>query len=91
VEAKPGKPLLLTVDIPTDERYSNYEVSLLDPAGKELWAMTINAQQARDTLFIQTPVKESKTGTYTLVIEGRVPGANPITVERQQFQLYSHY
>jgi hypothetical protein len=89
-DVKPNKPLLLSVDIPTDDRYSSYEVSVLDPAGKRLWTMPVSAQQARDTLSIEMPAKELQAGTYTLLIDGLIPGAQPIAVERQLFHLYSH-
>jgi hypothetical protein len=84
-----GKPVLLTVDIPTDDHYSSYEVSVLDPTGKRLWTMPISAQQAKDSLSIRMPGKELQAGTYTLVIEGLVPEAKPVAVERQLFHLYS--
>ena len=82
--------MLLTVDIPTDDRYSSYEVSVLDPAGKQAWTVPISAQRARDTLSIEMPAKELQSGTYTLLIEGLVPGAKPIAIERQRFRIYSH-
>jgi hypothetical protein len=87
---KPGEPLLLNVDVPTDDRYASYEISVLDPGGKQAWKMPISAQQAKDTLSIRMPVRGSQSGTYTLVIEGLTPGAGPIAVERQSFHLYSH-
>jgi hypothetical protein len=89
-EVKPGRPVLLTVDIPTGDRYSSYEVSLLDPAAKQAWTLPITAQQAKDTLSIEMPAKQLQAGTYTLLIEGLAPGAKPIAVERQLFQIYSH-
>jgi hypothetical protein len=84
------QPVLLAVDIPTDDRYSSYEVSVLDPAGKRTWTMPISAQRAKDTLSIEMPAKELQAGTYTLMIEGLVPGAKPIAIERQRFRIYSH-
>jgi hypothetical protein len=89
-DVKPDQPVLLTVDIPTDDRYSSYEVSVLDSAGKPAWTMPITVQQAKDTLSIEMPAKELQAGTYTLVIEGLDSGAKPIAVERQLFQIYSH-
>jgi hypothetical protein len=84
------KPVLLAVDIPTDDRYTSYEVSVLDPTGKPAWTMPITAQQARNTLSIEMPANELRAGTYTLVIEGLASGAKPIAVERRLFQIYSH-
>jgi NADPH-dependent 7-cyano-7-deazaguanine reductase QueF-like protein len=89
-EVQPDKPVLLKVDIPTDDRYSSYEVSLLDSAGKPAWTMPITVGQARDTVSIEMPAKELQAGTYTLVIEGLASGARPIAVERRLFQIYSH-
>ncbi|MGB8537270.1 MAG: zf-HC2 domain-containing protein [Acidobacteriaceae bacterium] len=89
-EVKPYKPVLLKVDIPTDDRYSSYEVSVLDSGGKPAWTMPISARQAKDTLSIEMPAKELQAGTYTLVIEGLASGAKPIAVERRLFQIYSH-
>jgi hypothetical protein len=87
---KPDKPVLLAVDIPMDDRYSSYEVSVLDSAGKPAWTLPITTQQAKNTLSIEMPGKELEAGTYTLVIEGLASGAKPIAVERQLFQIYSH-
>jgi hypothetical protein len=87
---KRGKPVLLAVDIPTDDRYTSYEVSVLDPTGKPAWTMPITAQQARNTLSIEMPANELHAGTYTLVVEGLASGAKPIAVERRLFQIYSH-
>jgi hypothetical protein len=89
-EVKPYKPVLLKVDIPTDDRYSSYEVSMLDSGGKPAWTMPISARQAKDTLSIEMPAKELQAGTYTLVVEGLASGAKPIAVERRLFQIYSH-
>ena len=89
-EVKPDEPVLLKVDIPTDDRYSSYEVSVLDSAGKPAWTMPITARQAKDTLSIEMPAKQLQAGTYTLVIEGLASGAKPIAVERRLFQIYSH-
>jgi hypothetical protein len=88
-DVKPGKPVLLTLDIPTDDRYASYELSLLDSAGKPAWTMPISAQKAKDTLSIMMPARELQAGTYTLVIEGLASGAKPIAVERRLFQIYS--
>jgi hypothetical protein len=90
-EIKRAEPVLLAVDIPTDDRYSSYEVSVLDAAGKPAWTMPITAQQAKDTLSIEMPGKELDAGTHTLVIEGLAPGAKPIVVERRLFQIYSRH
>jgi hypothetical protein len=89
-EVKPDKPVLLTVDIPTDDRYSSYEVSVLDAAGKPVWTMPVTAQQAKDTLPIEVPAKTLRAGTYTLVVRGLVSASAPIEIERQAFQIYSH-
>ena len=89
-EVKPDKPVLLIVDIPTDDRYLSYEISVLDSAGKPAWTMPITTQQAKDTLSIEMPAKELQAGTYTLMIEGLASGAKPIAVERRLFQIYSH-
>jgi hypothetical protein len=88
---KPDKAVLLTVDIPTDDRYASYEVSVVDSAGRPAWTMPITAQLAKDTLSIEMPANELQAGTYTLVIEGKASGAKPIAVERRLFQIYSDH
>jgi hypothetical protein len=88
---KRDKPVLLTVDIPTDERYSSYEVSVLDSTGKAAWTMPVTAQKAKDTLSIAMSAKGLQSGTYTLVIKGLASGAKPIAVERRLFQIYSDH
>jgi hypothetical protein len=88
-DVKSDKPVLLTIDVPTDERYSSYEVSVLDSAGKPAWTMPITAQKAKDTLSIAMSAKGLQSGTYTHVIKGLASGATPIAVERRLFQIYS--
>ena len=54
-DVKPGKPVLLTVDIPTDDRYSSYQVSLLDSAGKPAWKCALAAHRDYQGRQLDTP------------------------------------
>jgi len=90
-EVQSGKPALLMVDIHPDDRFSSYEISVLDASGKPVWSMPVTAQQAKDTLPIEVPAADLRAGTNALVIRGvAAPGSNPIEIERHQFQIYSH-
>jgi hypothetical protein len=65
-----AKSVLLQVDVPTQERFSNYVCSLYTPQHQLIWAVQVSAEQAKDTVSIRAPLKSSAGGTYLLEIKG---------------------
>ena len=93
VVAVPHSPLLLKVDLPTEDRFSSYEVSLYTPAGeKPSWSLPVSTEQAKNTLSIEVPATDVRVGENSLVIAGLVSGpsgSTPVEIERSHFQIYS--
>jgi anti-sigma factor RsiW len=79
------KAVLLAVDIPSEDRFSGYKISLYTPEGKPDGSVAVTAEQAKDTVTIKVPAGDVQLGTNTLVIEGIVPGSSPVEVERKPF------
>jgi hypothetical protein len=71
---------VLSLDIPTQERFSSYTCLLVSPSGSTDFRIQVSAQQARDTVSISVPAGDWKAGTYNLIVQGstdRVP-AQPV-------------
>lgn len=66
------QPVLLSVDIPGQERFSSYVCELTSAAGAVLWQIPVSSRQARDTVSIDVPAGTLPTGDYTLVVKGVV-------------------
>ncbi len=69
-----AQALLLSVDIPTSDRFSSYATKLLAPNGAVLWRLPISPQQAKDTVSIRVPATTWLPGDYNLVVQGANPG-----------------
>jgi hypothetical protein len=83
-----GHPFLLSVDIPTQDRFSSYTCLLYSPSGTLLWRVEVPAQSARDTVFIRVPSAARLPGNYTLTIQGKIdPGGTPVDLAHDQFAL----
>jgi Putative zinc-finger len=67
------QPLLLSLDIPTQDRFPNYTCLLYSPSGKLAWSIEVSAQQAKDTIAIRIPAVNGEEGSYTLLVRGN-PG-----------------
>lgn len=83
--ARKGEPFLLFVDVPGDNRFSNYVASLEDAAGREVWSLAIPPAATKDTISIQVPGRDVG-GTYTLVVRGE-NGTQATEVGRYPFNL----
>jgi hypothetical protein len=65
-----GKPFLLLVDVPTQDRFMSYTCSLYSPSGSLAWQVQVSAQEAKDTVSILVPGVDKVAGNYTLVVRG---------------------
>jgi hypothetical protein len=70
-----GKPFLLLVDIPTEDRFSGYTCLLYSPSGSLAWRVEVSPQQAKDTVSIRVPSAGPGSGEYTLRVQGNTAGS----------------
>jgi hypothetical protein len=72
-----GQGLLLSVEFPSDERFSSYLGKLHSPSGKVLSSVSITPEQARDTVFVHVPgLRESGTYDFEVVGVGQDPSSS---------------
>ena len=74
-----ANPFLLFMDIPTQDRFSNYTCSLYSPAGRLTWQVHVSAQEAKDTISISIPGADRMDGKYSLLVQGNAGASNPET------------
>jgi len=77
VDASVGRPLFLNVDVPTDDRYSSYQLKFSDQAGSAEGTITVSPDQAKNTLLVRLPANGIHDGIHTLVIEGATGDGSP--------------
>jgi hypothetical protein len=72
VSAKAGdaQALLLLVDIPAQDRFSDYTCLLYSPNHELLWTVKVSAQDAKDTVAIRVPFSKRVDGIYSLAVKG---------------------
>ena len=90
ITVKTGRPFLLMVDIPTQERFSSYTCVLYSPSGSLIWRIPVSAESAKDTVPIRVPAADWTAGTYTLLIQGNAGQStqeNGTDLERKRFTL----
>jgi len=80
-----GRPLFLNVDVPTDDRFSSYELFFYSPVGSRLDAIDVSPDQAKNTLLVRLPAHDIQNGIYTLAVEGAQGGGKP-TVKLAQYR-----
>jgi hypothetical protein len=85
VDAVAGQPLFLNVDVPTDDRYSSYELKFSDEAGAGEGTVPVSPDQAKNTVLVRLPANEIHSGVHTLVIEG-VTGSGSPAVKLAQYR-----
>ncbi len=83
-----GKPFLLLVDIPTEDRFSSYTCLLYSPSGSLAWRVEVSPQQAKDTVSIRVPSAGPGSGEYTLTVQGNVAGSG-VDLAHYRFTLSS--
>ena len=76
-----NQPVLLSVDIPGEERFGSYVCELVTASGAVLWRVPVSSRQARDTVSIGVPAGILNPGDYVLVVrgtpmQGAAPGAS---------------
>ena len=83
-----GQPLLLSLDIPTAERFSGYACVLLAPSGAVVWSLPVSADQAKDTVAIRVPSGVLRPGNYRLLVQGLAnAGEHPADLANYRFTL----
>jgi hypothetical protein len=83
-----GQPLLLSLDIPTAERFSSYACVLVAPSGAVVWRLPVSVAQAKDTVVISVPSGSLRPGNYRLLVQGRAnAGADPVDLMNYRFTL----
>jgi hypothetical protein len=65
-----GHPLLLSVDIPTAERFASYSCVLMALSGAIVWRLPVSTDQAKDTVAIRLPADILVAGDYRLIVQG---------------------
>jgi hypothetical protein len=83
----PGQSVLLSLDIPTQDRFSSYTCLLYSPSGTLLGRIPVSAQAAKDTVSIRVPAG-SGAGEYTLTVQGNSDkGETPADLGHYRFVL----
>jgi hypothetical protein len=83
-----GEPLLISLDIPTAERFSSYACALIAPSGAVVWRLPVSPTQAKDTVAIRVPAGVLGPGDYRLQVQGRAnPGSDPVNLATYRFTL----
>ena len=80
VAVAPASPLLLQVDIPTQDRFTSYTCLLYSPAGSVFSQVRVSAQEAKDTVALRFP-QIGEAGNYNLAIQGNGDPNHPGSVE----------
>ena len=81
-----GRPFLLLLDIPTEDRFSSYTCLLYSASGSLAWRVEVSPQQARDTVSIRVPSAGQGAGEYTLTVQGNMAGS-PVDLAHYRFTL----
>lgn len=90
VVAKANQPFLLFVDVPAENRFSDYLCSLYSPSGTVLWRIHVPPSQASDTVSIQVPAESAEAGPNTLLVQGIPSGPQngaPVDLVKYRFLL----
>jgi hypothetical protein len=84
-----SRPFLISLDIPTQDRFSSYTCLLYSPSGTLAWRVDVSPQAARDTVSIRVPSTDKVPGEYTLAVQGNLNGTSTY-LTRFKFALTSH-
>jgi len=83
-----GQPLLISLDIPTAERFSSYACVLVAPSGAVVWRLPVSLAQAKDTVAIRVPSGLLERGEYRLIVQGHAsPGGESADLASYRFTL----
>ena len=72
VDGTANQPVLLSVDIPGEERFGSYVCELVTASGDVLWRVPVSSRQARDTVSIGVPVGTLGAKDYVLIVKGLI-------------------
>jgi Putative zinc-finger len=81
-------PFLLSLDIPTQDRFTSYTCLLYSPSGTLAWRVDVSPQAARDTVSIRVPSTDKLPGEYTLAVQGNLAGTS-VDLAHYKFALTS--
>ena len=81
-----NQPLLLTLDIPTAERFTSYTCVLMAPSGAVVGRIPVSAEQAKDTVSIRFPAGQWRSGEYRLIVQGHSPSAEQEPAELASYR-----
>jgi hypothetical protein len=87
--AAAARPFLVSLDIPTQDRFTSYTCLLYSPSGTLAWRVDVSPQAARDTVSIRVPSTDKLPGEYTLAVQGNVTGTS-VDLAHYKFALTSH-
>jgi hypothetical protein len=84
----PADSVLLSLDIPTQDRFSSYTCLVYSPAGALLGKLAVSPQEAKDTISIAVPGAGREPGKYTVKIQGNAEqGGEVVDLEHNSFVL----
>jgi hypothetical protein len=69
-----GDSVLLSLDIPTQDRFNSYTCLVYSPSGALLGKVPVSAQAARDTIEIAVPGAGREPGKYSVTVQGNTGG-----------------
>jgi Putative zinc-finger len=81
-----GRPFLLLLDIPIEDRFSSYTCLLYSPSGALSWRVDVSPQQAKDTVPVSVSSANRPPGDYTLVLQGNLD-RGAVELQRYRFTL----
>jgi hypothetical protein len=87
--AAAAHPFLLSLDIPTQDRFTSYTCLLYSPSGTLAWRVEVSPQAARDTVSIRVPSTDKLPGQYTLAVQGNLAGTS-VDLAHYKFILNAH-
>src|SRR3984885_15710446 len=82
-------PFLLSLDIPTQDRFTSYTCLLYSPSGALAWRVEVSPQAAKDTVSIRVPAADRRSGEYTLAVKGNIAGSS-VDLAHYRFALNPH-
>jgi hypothetical protein len=87
----PADSVLLSLDIPTQDRFTSYTCLVYSPTGTLLGRLAVSAEEAKDTISIAVPGAGREPGKYTVKIQGNAEqGHDVVDLEHNSFVLANH-
>ena len=88
VNGTANQPVLLSLDIPAEERFASYVCELVTASGTVLWQVPVSTGQAHDTVSIGVPAGTLRAGDYAVVVKGLTHGSEgTVDLARYPFAL----